>query len=623
MRTGTGWCLFLYFATFALLRAQDAPSGENCTFRNDPDEFLLQDSRARAELVARTAKVAAGLRWAWERSALPAAVPASEIPRRNLIDVAIFDRLVAERVPSAPLTTDEEFLRRISLDLTGRIPSAAEMRAFLENNAPDKRAATIDRLLYSPEFNDRWTMWIGDWLGVTQQTVNINRQISGRNAMHDWVRFSLNADKPLKDLGYEALTAAGNNFETAAANYILQGRQSGGPVQDWYDLMFSQAADKFLGVSHYDCLLCHDGRGHLDELSVWGRRGTRLEAQRLAAFFSRTNMTQPALDRGNPLAGSWVVADRATGNYGIVTNYGNRPNRVAVGSLRTVDPEYRGAGPKSANWRADFAENVLADPLLAMNLANRIWKAMFNRGLVEPVNGLDPARLDPDNPPAAPWTLQASHPRLLRQLAAELTARNYSLREFVRLIAESSAYQLSARYDSEWTVAQAPLFARHYPRRLEAEEIHDAIAKSTGVMTNYLPAGWAEPVQWAVQFPDPSEPRANGTTLNFLAPFLRGNRDALTRQQTGSILQQLVLMNNTFVTTKVKVNASAKLRAVAAIANNNTVVDELFLTFLARQPSANELQEALAHFSKAPNRNAAVEDIAWALINKAEFLFSY
>lgn len=623
MRTGMGRFFLPYLTALTLLRAQETPSGENCTFRNDPDEFLLQDSRAHAELMARTDKLSTGLRWAWSRTGLSSAVPANEIPRRNLIDVAIFDRLTAERVPSARLTTDEEFLRRVSLDLTGRIPSAADMRAFLESNAPDKRSATIDRLLYSPEFNDRWTMWIGDWLGVTQQTVNINRQISGRNAMHDWVRFSLNQNKPLKDLIFEAITGDGNNFEKGPVNYILQGRQTGGPVQDWYDLMFSQAADKFLGVSHYDCLLCHDGRGHLDELSVWGRRGTRLEAQRLAAFFSRTSMTQPNLERGNPLAGSWVVTDRTTGNYGIVTNFGNRPNRLAVGSLRAVDPEYRGAGPKSANWRADFAENVMTDPLLAMNLANRLWKAMFNRGLVEPVNGLDPARLDPDNPPPAPWTLQASHPKLLRELAAELTARNYSLREFLRLIAESSAYQLSTRYDAEWTVAQVPLFARHYPRRLEAEEIHDAIAKSTGVMTNYLPAGWAEPVQWAVQFPDTSEPRGNGTTLNFLAPFLRGNRDALTRQQTGSILQQLTLMNNTFVTAKVKVNASAKLRSVAAIADNNTVVDELFLTFLARQASPNELKEALAHFSKAPNRNAAVEDIAWALVNKAEFLFSY
>ena len=169
---------------------------------------------------------------------------------------------------------------------------------------------------------------------------------------------------------------------------------------------------------------------------------------------------------------------------------------------------------------------------------------------------------------------------------------------------------------------KTPLFSVEEKVALIAADTK-AIAKATGVTTNYLPAGWGEPVQWAVQFPDPSEPRANGTTLNFLAPFLRGNRDTMTRNQAGSILQQLTLMNNTFVTTKVKVNASPTLRAVAAIPDNASAVEELYLGFLARRPSEYEQRQAAGHFSKAPNRNAAVEDIAWALVNKAEFLFSY
>jgi hypothetical protein len=126
-----------------------------------------------------------------------------------------------------------------------------------------------------------------------------------------------------------------------------------------------------------------------------------------------------------------------------------------------------------------------------------------------------------------------------------------------------------------------------------------------------------------MQFPDTSEPRANGTTLNFLAPFLRGNRDTISRSQSGSILQQLTLMNNSFVTSKIKVNNSAVLRSFAANRDNSAAVEEMYLTFLARWPSEYERDQAVAHFSKAPNRNAAVEDIAWALINKAEFLFSY
>ena len=608
-------------AAFAL-QGQDTPSGENCTFRNDPDAYLQRESRSRAALFAQTTKAAAA-RFAMGGSERTTA-PARDIPRRNFIDAEIFDRLTKEGVASARLSTDEEFFRRINLDLTGRLPGAAETRKFLEDGAADKRSSVIDRLLYSPQFAERWTMWLGDLLGVTQQTTNVNLQIQGRNAMHDWLRVAVANEKSLKDIAYGAVTGVGNGFEAGAANFVVMGRQSMGPAQDWYDLTLFQTAEKFLGVSHYDCVLCHDGRGHLDELSLWGRRTTRLEAQRMAAFFSRVSMTQPYSDRGNPLAGSWEVSDAVRGNYVLGTNYGNRPNRLVVGTLRNFDAEYRdGTKAASANWRVDFAENMVRDPLMGINFANRIWKAMFNQGLVEPVNSLDPARLDPDAPPPAPWQLQASHPRLLQLLAKDLVTRDFNLREFVRLIAESSAYQLSTRYDEAWNVSQTPLFARHYPRRLEGEEIHDAIAKATGVMTNYVPAGWGDAVQWAVQFPDPSEPRANGTTLAFLAPFLRGNRDTITRNQAGSILQQLTLMNNTFTTAKVKVNASPVLRAAAAISGNGEAVEELYLSFLARRPSEYEKGQAMAHFSKAPTRNAAIEDLAWALVNKAEFLFSY
>ncbi len=612
---------FPWLIGIALLQAQETPSGENCSFRNDPDEYLQRVSRERAALAAQTGKVAAA-RFAAGDSRRN--VAASTIPRRSFIDTEIFDRLSREGVGSARLTTDEEFVRRIYLDLTGRLPAASDVRKFVEDEAADKRSSLIDRLLYSPPFSERWTMRLGDLLGVTQQTTNVNLQIEGRNAMHDWLRIAMANGQSLKDIAYTAVTATGNGFESGAANFVVFGRQSMGPSQDWYDLTLYQTAEKFLGVSHYDCVLCHDGRGHLDDISLWGRRVTRLQAQRMAAFFSRVSLTQPFIDRTHPLWRSWVVGDNTRGNYVLGTNFGNRPNRTIVGTLRSLDPEYRdGTQPVSANWRVDFAENMVRDPLLSLNFANRIWRAMFGYGLVEPVNSIDPARLDPDSPPPAPWQLQASHPKLLQLLAQDMVTRDFNLREFVRLIAESSAYQLSARYDGEWNVSQVPLFARHYPRRLEGEEIHDAIAKSTGVMTNYIPAGWGEAVQWAVQFPDPSEPRANGTTLNFLGPFLRGNRDTITRNSAGSILQQLTLMNSNFVISKVKVNASPVLRAAAGIADNGNAVEDLYLAFLARRPSAFEKGQALTHFSKAPNRNAALEDVAWALVNKAEFLFSY
>jgi hypothetical protein len=216
------------------LQGQDSGSGENCTYRNDPDEFLQRATRERAAVFAQTGKAALA------RFAAAGPVQStspSDIPRHNFIDTEIFDRLTGEGVQSAHLTTDEEFVRRIYLDLTGRLPGAAEVREFTESQDPGKRAGLIDRLLYSPGFAERWTLWLGDLLGVTQQTVNVSLQIQGRNAMHDWLRIAMGNAKSLKDIAYEAVTASGNSFENGPANFAVLGRQSMGPTQDWYDLM--------------------------------------------------------------------------------------------------------------------------------------------------------------------------------------------------------------------------------------------------------------------------------------------------------------------------------------------------------------------------------------------------
>ncbi|MBK7928208.1 MAG: DUF1549 domain-containing protein [Bryobacterales bacterium] len=597
----------------------------NCTYTQDPEQYTEQDARAREDAFQRAAKF--GLKRAVGEA--PKAVPPGSIPRRNLIDDAIFDKLQEVGVDSAPLTTDEEFLRRITLDLTGRIPTPEQVRAFVANEDPDKRNVVIDQLLFSPEFTHKWTMWLGDLLQNTRNSANFSRQFRGRNAMYDWMRASITENKPLKDIVFEALTGRGNNYESAtgAANYVLGGLSTG-PAQDTYDLMMTRSASMFLGMGHYDCLVCHDGRRHLDVLSVWGKSATRLDAYRMSAFFSRTRRAQNN-DRASDSYQSNTVTDAGSGTYDLTTNFGNRPNRTPIGTLRNLTPEYHftGAKPATADWRAAFAENVMTDPMLARNFVNRLWKSMFNHGLVEPVDGLDPARLDPKNPPPAPWTLQASHPQLLEDLAQRMRDDNYNLREYLRLIAQSSAYQLSARYDGEWDLTKVPLFARHYPRRLMGEEVHDALQMATGIVANYTVEGWSETAKWAMELPEPVEPRSNGGANNFMNTFLRGNRDTLERRTAGSILQQLALMNDAQVINRVRVTASPVLRRIAGIPDNEAVVEEMFLTFLGRKPSEYEkgkAQEFLKRYATtAATRNTSIEDLGWALVNKVEFLFSY
>jgi hypothetical protein len=554
----------------------------------------------------------------------------STLPRRNFIDDYIFDAMEAKNVPAAPVAGDEEFCRRVFLDLSGRIPTPADVRAFVEDADPDKRDKLIEKLLASDGFMDKWTMFFGDLLKNNSFPSNFDRQQNGRNAFHNYLRDSLRDDKSLRDLASEMVMGVGNHFDlvTAAANFPIASKTPMGPIQDTYDTMLAMTASTFLGLGEMDCLLCHSGRGHLEQVNVWGARVTRADAWRMAAFFSRLNMPQRNVAATDFYYRSFDVSDRTTGAYTLNTNWGNRPDREPIAGVRDITPEYIGTGAKPAdgNWRKAFAASMVADPMFARNFANRLWKEMFGLALVEPVDSLDPARLDPANPPPAPWTMQATHPELFLKLASFLEAYDYNIRGFVRTIAQSTTYQLSSRYNGEFKYEYLPLFARRYPRRLMAEEVHDAVVKATGVPAAYVVQGFSTPLQWAMQLPEPAEPRTNGAVATFLNFFLRGNRDSQGRSSSLSILQQMNLMNDSLVLNRVRLAASPTLQAVAKLGSSEEMADELSLLFLSRRPTEDERVKMAAYLNKAANeaeRNAFVEDLAWALVNKPEFLFSY
>jgi Protein of unknown function (DUF1553)/Protein of unknown function (DUF1549) len=611
------------------------PSVADCTFHSDPDKFRFAEGRVRRAVNDRVLKVSR----ATIRDATAPPVNPETIPQRNFIDQEIFGKLMQMKVPSAQLSSDAEFFRRINLDLTGRIPSSDDVRAFLADTTPNKRDLLIEQLLYSPEFSDRWTMWLGDLLQntATLNSVNFNRNIQGRNVFFIYIRDAIYNEKPFDQIAKEVVTGTGNNYEyqNGPANFPMAGSAAMGPIQDTYDLMLVRSAATFLGETYYDCLLCHNGRGHLDGINLWGSQTLRSDAWGMAAFFSRTRFTR--YPEPNPLPGqvasymfaSYDVEDATSGTYDLNTSYGNRPNRTKLGNTVNLTPTYRtGATPPDGAWRAAFAANLVSDPLFSRNLVNRLWKQMFNLGIIDPVDTIDPARIDVNNPPPDPWTLQPTHPVLLDKLANEFVKQGFQLRPFLRLLVQSSAYQMSSHYDGDWSPDYIPLFARHYPRRIEGEEVHDAIAKATGILGSYAIQYFGDnKVSWAMQLPDPSEPRGNeGNANGFMSTFFRGNRDNLQRNQSGSIQQQLYLMNDQFVTNRVKVAASPKLKAMTQITNDSDLVDEAFLTFLSRYPTDYERSKALPFLAQANTaalRSTAIEDLAWVCINKVDFLFSY
>lgn len=626
-----------FVLSISLLRSQDQAAsaervnaGENCTFQADPDAYLAREAAIRTEVFENVKRFrAAGL----------APTPASSIPRRNFIDDEVLTPLQNKNIPVAALSDDYEFSRRIYLDFAGRIPSVDEVRAFAADKNPNKRGELINRLAYGPGFTDRWMQFFGEWLGLTISNSNISVNPEGRNAFYFAVRSRLAANQPLDRMAWDILASGGNNFmnEQGLANWIAMGRMTGGPVQDQWDAMFARSASTFLGQGHYDCLLCHSGRGHLDLVSLWGTGTTRMQAWQMAAFFSKTDV-HTATSVAN--ANQWVITERSTGPYGINTTFGNRPNRSPVTQadgtqLRAVNPQFKGGpvvAPSVYSWRGVFASNVIRDRMFARNLANRLWKEMFGQGLVEPVDTLDPARLDPKKPPTdGTWQLQASHPVLLEMLADRLIATGFDLREFVSFMAASSTYQLSSRYAGDWNVGLANTYARHYPRRLSAEELYDAISAATGTadLNKLFVRTYADPLKYAIQLPDPSEPggtgtgSTNGTFTSFANPFIRGNRDNTPASRGGSVLMQLTIMNNGYVTGRTKLNASPRLRTIRDMVDDTAMIQELYLTYLGRPASDTEIADGKQTLKDAPNRNSGIEDLAWVMVNKLEFIYSH
>lgn len=552
---------------------------------------------------------------------------AAETPS-NLIDKYLYRAWEEAGVKPAAKTNDFEFIRRATLDLTGRVPTPERVQQFVADTHPDKRRQLVEELLQSSSWVDKWTMFFGDLLKNTVRTTQVVRYESGRNAFYQWIKSSLAANKPYNRMVTELITAAGeNSYEQGELNWMVGGFVTGGPVQDIWDQMAVNVAETFLGISHFNCVMCHDGRRHLDSLSLWGQSATRYSAYQLAAFFARTELTRTRINPSQANPYYWAVRDntRYRGNYNLNTTTGNRPPRTAVGTVTSVSPEYPFSGGKPGsgeNYRVALAREVTSDLQFARAAVNYIWKEFMVKGFVEPPNQFDPARLDPDNPPPDPWKLQPNQPRLLNALAREFVKMNYDLKALMRLIVNSEAYQLSSRWEGEWKPSYEDLYVRKLVRRLWAEEIHDAVVQTSGVPVSYNVRNLGT-VSWAMQLPDVVN-LPGGAINSWLDSFMRGNRDTEERRSEGSTLQALNLMNDIFVMSRTKVGAanSQNLARRVLAGTDEQLVSQLYITVLSRYPNEQEKKAALDYLREG-NRQQKAEDLLWALYNKVDFIFNY
>jgi hypothetical protein len=249
-------------------------------------------------------------------------------------------------------------------------------------------------------------------------------------------------------------------------------------------------------------------------------------------------------------------------------------------------------------------------------------------GIVEPVDEFDLGRQDPKNVPVG-WEVQPSHPELLDALAAHFRKSRYSLHSLFRLICNSSAYQLSARFPGEWNDRYTRFYARKYARMLTAEELHDSIALSTG-RPGHFEIGRRKPRLAAEEPANPavsmamqvSVPQASGELKSFMQAFGQSNRGAPARPPQPSPLQPIMLMRSSVVNDRVlAVNGSRVQRLLETTASNAEIVDELFLATLSRRPAAEEKATALSFLEK--NRVEGAQNVQWSLLNLAEFLYNF
>jgi hypothetical protein len=540
----------------------------------------------------------------------------------NYIDDFIFGKMSDDGVAWAPLSDDAEFLRRVSLDLTGRIPTPADIRQFVSDNSSNKRSALIESLMSSAAFEDYWTSFFANHFEVTSGYYNFIG-IPGRNLFYRYLRDFVANDRSYAELASELISAKGDSHQTAAPNFLVRGFQQGDPVQDTWDATTDRITKKFLGIKT-ECVSCHDGARHLEEINSYLAERKRREFWQQSAFLSRTNYLQLAVDAFNQ---QWhfILWDRTTGGYTSIVDMNNPGARPArIGGPYAPAYMFTGERPQSNDWRAELARMLTSDRQFARATVNFIWAHFFTYGIVDPPDAWDLARIDPDNPPPEPWTLQPTHPRLIEALADDFIQSNYSIRHLVRKIAESNAYQLSSRYEGQWLPDYERYFAKHFPRRLSAEEIYDAMMTATETQKPMLVEGFDQPLYFATQLPDPTEPRGDFGIRNFLTNFGRGDWWQAARSSDTNILQVLYLMNDnminfrTFGTRNVSTRVS---RILQQDLSEDEAVNELFLATLGRWASSDEFVRLQQR--KTANYEQWLSDIQWSLLNKLDFIFNH
>lgn len=509
----------------------------------------------------------------------------------NFIDRHIFSQLGLMGIPPSGEAPDPVFLRRVTLDIAGRLPTLEETRQFLASTDPGKRAAKIDELLESTDYADYFA---GKWAGILRNKVDGGTEWVTRDsyAFHAWIRSSLNENKPYDAFVADLILASGKSIENPAVNWyrvVVDGKER-----------MENIAQVFLGI-RMQCAQCHH-----HPYEQWSQN----DYFAFTAFFSTLEK------KGIPKLPEEDI-------------YFHRQKAAFMehpGTKEKLKPQLLGAAapleiPESQDPRAHLAQWMRSkeNPYFAKMLVNRYWKHFFSRGLVEPEDDIRPT-----NP--------ATHPALFDELATSFVASGFDLKQLIRTITNSRTYQMSGD-PNERNAGDEQNYARYYPRRLQAEVLLDSVNDVTGAVNSFTRQPQAVR---AIALPN-----EKGTLESeFLMMFGRPSMDtACECERTGeaNLGQSLHLLNSDTIQTKLTAgNGRAAMLAKAIDRPDEERLSELYLIALSRKPDAGELSIALAHLKKKRDLSAAdpaklpseqaekeaFEDIVWVILNTKEFMFN-
>ena len=517
-----------------------------------------------------------------QSSTVSEALVESEASEAHVVDRLVSANLRELGIPASPVSDDSTFLRRVTLDIAGRLPTLDETHAFLSNSEVGRRDEVIDRLLSSSGYADTFA---NKWTSLLKNRRDAASDITSNFAFHAWIRDSLLANRPYDEIVRELLAATGTVVENPAVAWYKRVKDPKEQIED--------VAQLFLGV-RMQCAQCHH---HPFE------RWSQDDYYALAAFFTRIGRKPTATNGEDSIFHDRGIAEARnirTGEMLRPAALGDSVGEIAAGE----DPRL-----KLADWMAN-PEN----PFFAKALVNRYWKHFMGRGLIEPEDDLRDS-----NPP--------TNPELLAALEQHFIKSGFDLKSLVRLITTSQSYQRSALPQALNEIDRQN-YSRYYPSRLSAEVMLDAIDQLAQTRTDFpnLPQGTR-----AVALPDNS--------YNNSSPFLKtfGRPEGASvceceRVQSATLSQSLHLLNAADI--KSKLDSDTGRAALLAKAHFATppvpigeIVDEIYAAAFARSASDAELAVIVDYLGEGELNEAQLredlKDVLWAVINSKEFLFKH